>query len=336
MKGRILFFDIARALCVLWIVGVWHIPQYLHSEEINENIDKFGLVTYSVLACFTFISGFFLGKKKLSPIQFYKNRLKRLFVPLLLSSVILLSFFGWYDSFTNFIFSVTGLACFIGPMPRTLWYFSMLIIFYILTPMLLYKAEGKPVAIIARALVVYMIYCILYKIGFCDKRILLYFPFYVAGMCLTMSNVISLVTNKVYNVVCICIMALIICITGDYESGVKSYWELILLGGKILLGTYLLLTAAYYMEKCLHPKLNHFFSLVAYASMFAYLFHREGYGIILLYEEVTSSQLPNIVVPIMTVCIFVVSYLMQYLYDNLLKKMQAASASKSFRSQKNE
>ena len=108
------------------------------------------------------------------------------------------------------------------------------------------------------------------------------------------------------------------------------------MGGKILLGTYLLLTAAYYMEKCLHPKLNHFFSLVAYASMFAYLFHREGYGIILLYEDVTSSQLPNIVVPIMTVCIFVVSYLMQYLYDNMLKKMQAASASKSFCSQKNE
>lgn len=60
MKKRVLFLDFARMLCMLWIVGVWHMQAYLSDgfavqNRITEN------VTIGVLATFTFISGFFLG-----------------------------------------------------------------------------------------------------------------------------------------------------------------------------------------------------------------------------------------------------------------------------------
>lgn len=310
MKQRVLFFDIARALCVLWIVGVWHITNYMHSQNIIDTISQWALVTHIALAGFTFISGFFLGKKKLSALQFYKTRLKRFFIPLLATSLIL-SVFGWFDSPAQFILTITGFASFFGKMPATLWYFAMLIIFYLLTPLLLWKAEGKPVEIIARALVVYAIFYLLNIYGYCESRLLLYFPYYVAGMCLTMDNVVSLVTNKVYTVSSIVLLAVSVCLTGGYN---------VMGGGKILLGVYLLMVITYNMEKYLHPAVNHLFSRIAYASMFAYLFHREGYGVFQFYEVKTSTELPEILLPILTVIIFVVSYYMQMAYDHLIQK----------------
>ena len=315
MKQRVLFFDIARALCILWIVGFWHVIDYLHSEELAASMKNYSLVTQVALCCFTFISGFFLGKKRVSAGDFYKKRLKRFFVPLLVTSAML-SVFGWFDSPLHFVLSVTGLASFIGRMPTTLWYFSMLMIFYLLTPPLLYKAEGRPVDIIARALLVFAVFYVLHNVGYCDKRLLLYFPYYIAGMCLTMDNVISLVSNKVYFTLAMCVAVLSFCIPSSYALNG---------GGKILLGVYLLITITYYMEKYLHPAVNRIFSMIAYASMFAYLFHREGYGIYQLYERVTSVELPQILLPMLTVIIFVVSYYMQMLYDRLLNKIERKS-----------
>ena len=55
-------FDIVRCLCILWIVGVWHMKDYL-SLDITDEAMHFGeLITTSLLGAFTFMSGFFLKK----------------------------------------------------------------------------------------------------------------------------------------------------------------------------------------------------------------------------------------------------------------------------------
>ena len=108
MKERIVLFDIARSLCVLEIVGFWHMLDYINCNNIYVRTIGCG-ITYSVLACFTFISGFFLGQKETSTKKFYYSRLKRFFLPLLLTSLCFLCI-GWFDSIQLFIFTITGLT----------------------------------------------------------------------------------------------------------------------------------------------------------------------------------------------------------------------------------
>lgn len=59
-SNRIEFLDTARALCCLWIVGVWHVEPYLLNPFLIHN-EYTEPITVSVLASFTIISGYFLG-----------------------------------------------------------------------------------------------------------------------------------------------------------------------------------------------------------------------------------------------------------------------------------
>ena len=309
-NGRVLFFDIARALCVVWIVLFWHGKDYLNADwsVYNHNV---GFITDIALACFTFISGFFLGKKRRKAVDFYKARLKRFIVPLVVSCLIV-SVFGWFDSAMQFLFTITGLSCFFLPQPATFWYFAMVIVFYLITPPLLYKTDGKLWRIILRGVIVYLVFTVLYQYGHCDKRLLLYFPYYLAGICLTMDNVKYLLTKKYILVSVICLFFLTFYISDSYN---------LMGGGKRALGVYLLIALSYCIERYMPAKVTNVFSIVAYASMFAYLFHREGYGVLqLVLVDIMDVDIPVALLLIMTLAIFVGSYYAQKCYDWLLKK----------------
>ena len=61
MQHRILLFDIVKAICVIEIVAFWHMLDY---TPINPHSLFMGdIITSSVLAAFTFASGFFLVKR---------------------------------------------------------------------------------------------------------------------------------------------------------------------------------------------------------------------------------------------------------------------------------
>lgn len=84
-------------------------------------------------------------------IHFYKKRVKRFyFLFLFLFSCISLYVIHLFVSRVDFIVSVkqlvctvTGLSCFIAPMPLTIWYFSMMIFFYIITPLVNVKKTNN-------------------------------------------------------------------------------------------------------------------------------------------------------------------------------------------------
>lgn len=55
---RIRYLDKTRAICMIWIVAVWHLADYCDitiKNQITSNI------TYGVLGAFTFLSGVMLG-----------------------------------------------------------------------------------------------------------------------------------------------------------------------------------------------------------------------------------------------------------------------------------
>lgn len=124
--NRIIEFDIIRAICILEIVAYWHLRNYFPITDLG----RYGSVITNVsLAGFTLISGYLNGHKKRSVLDFYSSRLKRLFIPYILS-YFLLVLIG-FNSFemSKVIMDLVGLSIFAPPMPRTLWYISMLSFF---------------------------------------------------------------------------------------------------------------------------------------------------------------------------------------------------------------
>lgn len=125
MKNRVYYLDTARALCMLWIIGVWHIGAYAEKVFLKSNIYT-NPITVGVLATFTFISGKFLGKSLHSAkevISFYARRLKRFYPLFLLACISLyllpITFWGtrvYIDSLRQFWLTITGLACFAQPI----------------------------------------------------------------------------------------------------------------------------------------------------------------------------------------------------------------------------
>ena len=139
-------FDLARALCVLWIVGFWHLINYLpHECRLEGNsLVVCKKITYGVLALFTFLSGYFLKKYDFNNIndvlKFLKKRMLR-FYPLFVVATFCLLICG--ASFSQVIFAILGLSLFFPPAIPTLWYFSMLLLFYLFTPLLKAKETVK-------------------------------------------------------------------------------------------------------------------------------------------------------------------------------------------------
>ena len=179
MKERVLLFDIMKALCVIEIVTFWHVLDY--TPLVYSKVPWGEQLTFTALSAFTFASGFFLGKKQITALQFYKSRLKRFMIPLLVS--VLAFYFLHLTSLKAVCLAPVGLSCFIDPMPLTLWYFSMIILFYWITPLLLWKVWTMPsvermINIIVRSV---MIYLMMVLLGV-EERVQMYYFFYILGI----------------------------------------------------------------------------------------------------------------------------------------------------------
>ncbi|MDN0066640.1 acyltransferase family protein [Bacteroides gallinaceum] len=191
MKERVLLFDIMKALCVIEIVAFWHMLDY--TPLIYTKVPWGEQLTFTGLSAFTFASGFFLGKKQISAIPFYKSRLKRFMIPLLGS--LLIFYFLHLTSLKAVCLAPIGLSCFIGPMPLTLWYFSMIILFYWVTPLLLWRVWSmspleRTMNVVVRSIMIYLI-MVLANV---EERVQMYFFFYILGIIVNL-NVIKIVVN---------------------------------------------------------------------------------------------------------------------------------------------
>lgn len=137
--------DFVRVFCVLWIVGFWHLQNYV-SETFQlkgEVLDLCRNITKVVLACFTFLSGYFLSKYNFNSISdivfFFKKRFCRFF--LLFFTSVGLMFLMRGCNLSQSFFAICGASLFTSNPIPTLWYFSMLILFYLMPPILKIKFD---------------------------------------------------------------------------------------------------------------------------------------------------------------------------------------------------
>ena len=303
---RILIFDIMKAICVIEIVAFWHMFDY---TSINADNVMFGNdLTSAVLAAFTFSSGFFLGKKQVDVRTFYKTRLKRFMLPLL-ASLLVFWLFG-NISLKTMLLSTTGLSCFIPPMAPTLWFFSMIILYYLFTPFFLYGIGqmNKTDRIIHILISSFLVYAVFLLLGV-DERIQHYFLFYTLGMLADMECVRS-------------ISSVNIC----YKIGGGIVWLVCSYVGVPVfitdcLGILILIFISEFIEEKANEKSKLLLCKISYASMFAYLFHRQFYQIAKRLFATPNETIPYYGIIITVILIFILSYYGQKIYDKIVTKL---------------
>jgi len=131
--------DLMRAFSILWIVGIWHVFDYLPDISGGKN-DVTYRVTVALLGLFVLVSGYLMGLKDVplkarSLREFYLGRFGRIYPPFLLAC-LLFALFKLAD-----VASLTKAALMVamlwGPAPFTLWFITMIVLFYAATPLLM-------------------------------------------------------------------------------------------------------------------------------------------------------------------------------------------------------
>ncbi len=304
MNTRTAYIDTARALCMLWIVGYWHIG--INHDMFMPWIES---ITIGTLSVFTFISGYFLGgnlKTKEDIKKFYIKRLKRFYLLFALSCISLYALhiindnINYISSWPQLIFSLLGIACFIGTPPLTIWYFVMIMFFYLITPLI--NVVDKLRHKLAIALLIFVCLILLKILNIADDRLILYYPIYIMGLLCHKVKFSDKFSIKIF-LIFMLFAAITICVyTIKPESIIMQ-----LLSG--LASMFLILE----MSKLMTNKFTKYvFSNISYASMCAYLFHRQYFCIVNgLFDSIPWGLIYLFVLPIFLIgCYFV-----QKIYD---------------------
>lgn len=165
---------------MLYIVGYLHLVGYT-SFDIDNAPTR--ILVFLVLGTFVFVSGYLLGnwqgglnRKDLA--RFYARRLLRIY-PLYLFSLLLFGLFYLADWGT-----VARAALLISmlqpPAPATLWFISMLLLFYLTAPFLICATpRGR---LVRTGAILMGLLCFHWLVNPIDTRILMYFPPFVLGI----------------------------------------------------------------------------------------------------------------------------------------------------------
>lgn len=321
---RDLSFDIARALSALWVVGVWHLFCYDKSMAYANWTTQ--QVTDVFLSVFMFISGYMLGKYRFGNWDavktFYKKRFWRFYILYVVASITLYAggaLIGnqMYANTEQFALSFLGLNVLFPPHLGTLWFISMIMFFYLITPLLSFEWKSKAMNYVV-AIMLYLFFFMWRGVtGYIESYVFLMFPMYALGLLLPRE-----VTNKAKGNWLLVVIGLVLFVTLFPVVLTLSHLELLsfflklicLLGGALfVLGASEILVRVQFARKA--------FEWVAYSSLCAYLFHRQVYSVMHSIMKhfgvsINIAILWLLFLPAALIC----AYLIQKIYDSLLSK----------------
>lgn len=181
-RRRILSFDLLRESAVFYIIFVWHIQEYAGRILLSPIAET---LMYSSLSILVFISGFVLTLKydHFSNIReaavFFKKRILKVY-PLYFFALILFYFssLATYEQMISGIFLVNSLF---NTHLRTLWFVTMIVLYYVMLAVLLHTYSIKRTLIISSA---FFFCCILLHAVFdlIEIRFIYYFFSFAAGI----------------------------------------------------------------------------------------------------------------------------------------------------------
>lgn len=305
-------FDLARAVCVIWIVAFFHMLNYFPKESQFPEMTAMVCydITICVLACFTFLSGYFLSKyrfdNKSDVVTFYKKRFTRFF-PLFVIASFSLLICG--SSIRQILLAIGGLSLIIPPPIYTLWYMSMLMLFYLMTPLLKYEKDSLSFKWICVAFIAIVM---VLSFKYADRRLTLYFPFYVLGLNLP-KQIVDIITERLWTLVAFIALCVLMYVRLKIYP---NYLSNFILPVEAFFGVWFILSISklIYTDRIFKPVT--FFSE---ASLCAYLFHRAIYALILLIVGCQFMTIPLAIISV--VLLFILSYYLQKIYNHIVKRL---------------
>lgn len=306
MKQRNVAFDIARALCVIWIVAFWHYKDFIDNAYFNKIVSDAlhgEYLTSGVLSCFMFMSGFFLKKYKFDNIRdikiFAEKRFWRFYILLFFAACLMLL---PNLQLLKFLTLITGLSVFLHNQPQTLWFFGDLMFFYYLTPFLLWK--DKPLTIkIIKSVSIWCAFFLLYYLLDINIRVVMYFPFYMMGLLIT-----EKIVNHLSSWLSLIIMTIGVIICYLLPWDVYPLYQVFV--------TAFIISVSYQLAKLNHVFII-LFNYISYSSMCVYLYHKVIFVHIANKLDFSGGAESASFI----IAVFVIGYIIQKSYDLLLEKI---------------
>ncbi len=313
-QGRDTAIDFLRAACILYIVGYWHLVPYTHSFPGYANVYTECLKDIA-LGTFVFCSGLLLAGRPVDlawtgVAQFYRRRVIRIY-PLYLLALLGFGMIGMAST-DVIVRALLLVSMFLPPAPYTLWFISMIMTFYLLTPWLLRQADHSRTLLLAGLILMVVGIMMHQQVHPLDTRMLQYLPCFLLGLAWKrMPALAPACARRVLLVIAALLGAFLL-----YR--LQHGQELDAALGRIptiVTGTVLLyLAASRYSGRLQAPWITR----VAYASFCVYLFHRLVFHYAIgLYFPVDAyarlAYLMGVVLPL----IVVLSYYAQRLYDRV-------------------
>jgi len=315
MNKRLISVEYLKAFSMIYIVAFWHLLDYTSFFNPTRYIVLTNITTI-VLGIFVLISGFLLGnsnKSKMKYSSFLRKRFIRIY-PLYVIAVIIFYIFNVNNYFVT-IKSLFLISMFIGPAPFTLWFITMIMVFYLVTPLLLSIVGNKLKfwLFIFFILIFEVILFILFRE--IDLRVVFYFPFYCLGLYCSKYEVKTKIINFYLGVVGLAIGLFL-------NNIIVDSWTLtqFLKGPMILASSYIIFYIFLYNEGRF-IKLS-IISIISYSAFCMYLFHRPIYSFLIniYFPDEFYFQFLYLLVVCFPI-IFIFSFLIQKIYDYMLIKI---------------
>lgn len=315
---RIIRYDIARSICMLWIVGVWHMFSGYFGIVIDKNI-YLSSITGGVLAVFFYMSGRLSARYQIhsqkEAFAFIKHKFLTIYPLYLLSaaSIIFYPFSNLIHKVKSFILTATCINTFVPPMIMTIWFLTILLLFYLITPLFISKVSLRKRLIISISLYVALLFENI-AFGFFDERLVRFFPLYILG--LFVSNQLELKLLRLRNV----LISFILLVSSIFILGKYKSLSLLLKPINLILMISFVICFLYVCEIISKSKvISKFCYLLALSSTFSYLFHRQYYSIWNHYFTIFPIWLAYLVI---VPSLIVLSYFGQKIYTNAIRRFE--------------
>ena len=313
-QQRSLAIDLLRVIAILYVVWFWHLFSY------TNGFPQKNFVTYRLtdifLGSLTLISGYLVGlknqfKSKNEIISYYKKKIVRIY-PLYLLALTCFWILKIRFNREIFVKAVFLLSMFNKPAPMTLWFITMIFIFYLISPLLIsMRASWKKYVFTSTTILVGLI-IYSYFLNILDLRIIMYFPAFSIGVLMAKKKELFFNTKLYYLWLIFGISWTISFINFDSKLILT-----ILRIPMVMIGSLLSLRICMKLEKYISH--SNIIEVLSYASFCMYMFHRP------LFQIFKDIYFPgnyfNQVIYLMFICvpvIIIISWLLQRSYDKLI------------------
>lgn len=326
-KNRDLSYDIARAIAILWVVGFWHLAgsYETHFDILHMPIGQ--PITDAMMGCFMFISGHFLQRYTVSSLgdalNFYRKRLSRFYLMFLFSALTI--YLGgkfmpnqMFESLQQLVLTMAGLTTLFPPHAGQFWFISMLMLFYLLTPVIQIGGGNKKVVSSMAIFVFFVLWRLV--MGEIGETVYVFFPIFSLGL-ITPSASIDAIKKKHLILPLLCMLWYALFRLELYLHTSMMIIRLSSIFLSVAVGVLILLCLADLLARIKNGSFIWLMYSISYLSMSAYFFHRQIYsvtkmGLVKIFGDLDSWMIYLVILP---VTLFV-SYLIQKVFDYFLSQ----------------